>query len=291
MSGLPNNSNYLDFFPHALLTYKYNNKNDFSLSYSHGIDRPGYEDVNPFLYYVDPYSYRSGNPKLKPQYSNTIEFSYSYNKTLVATLYSNIVDGAYHLPFFQQNDVTKKNVNIPTNLGTVYNYGLKFFTPFVVAKWWSGNFNIDAGYQRYVAYPENGNLNKGTQDILLSTEHKFVIGNGLLAELSGKYESPTFYGISQYKAQFQVDGGLSQQLFNKRGSLKLGITDIFNTLRDRSHTTYQNLDIYITDKKESQIIRLAFSYRFGKTTVKTVRVHNTGNDDEQSRTKSSVLPQ
>jgi len=235
---------------------------------------------------MDPYDYRSGNPKLKPQYSNTIELSYSYNKKLVATLYSNIIDGAYHLNFFEQNDATKRNVTIRKNLGTIYNYGVKFFTPFVVANWWSGDFSVDAGYQRYVAYPENGTLNKGTQDILLFTEHKFVISNGLSAEVSGKYESPNFYGISQNKAQFQVDGGLSQLIFNKRGSLRLTATDIFNTLRDRSHTNYQNLDISLIDKKESQVVRLTFTYRFGKNAVKTT-TRRTGNEEEQSRTSSS----
>ncbi|HWZ16644.1 MAG TPA: TonB-dependent receptor [Mucilaginibacter sp.] len=281
------NNSYLDFFPQALLTYKYDDKREFSISYSRGIARPAYEDVNPFLYYIDPYDYRSGNPYLKPQYSDNIELSYNYKKAFLVTLYSLTIHNAYDLNFFEQNDASKVNITIRKNLGTIYNYGLKFFAPVRFTGWWNGNFSIDAAYQRYVAYPVNGNLNKGTPDINFSSTQQFIISNTLSAELSGKYESPNFYGISQFKTNYRVDAGLSKQLFNKRASLKLSGADIFNTLRDRSQTNYQNLNISIMDKKESQVARLTFTYRFGRSSVKDASIHNTGNEEEQKRTRSS----
>lgn len=281
------NSGYLDFFPQALLTYKYDDKRELSISYSRGIARPAYEDVNPFLYYVDPYDYRSGNPYLKPQYSDNIELSYNYKKIFLVTLYNETIHNAYDLNFFEQNDASKVNITIRKNLGIIYNYGLKFFAPVRFTSWWNGNFSVDAAYQRYVAYPVNGNLNKGTPDINFSSTQQVIISSTLSAELSGKYESPNFYGISQFKTNYRVDAGLSKQLFNKRASLKLAGTDIFNTLRDRSQTNYQNLNISIMDKKESQVARLTFTYRFGKSSIKEASVHNTGNEEEQKRTKPS----
>jgi iron complex outermembrane receptor protein len=281
------NNSYLDFFPQVLLTYKYDDKNEFSISYNRAIARPVYEDINPFLYYIDPYDYRSGNPYLKPQYSDNIELSYNYKKTFLFTLYSQILHNAYDLNFFEQNDASKVNITIRKNLGTIYNYGIKFFAPVRFTSWWNGNFSIDAAYQRYVAYPVNGNLNKGTPDINFSSTQQFIISNTLSAELSGKYESPNFYGISQFKTNYRVDAGLSKQLFNKRASLKLSGADIFNTLRDRSQVNYQNLNISIMDKKESQVARLTFTYRFGRSSVKEASIHSTGNEEEQKRTKSS----
>jgi iron complex outermembrane receptor protein len=281
------NSNYLDLFPRALLTYKYDEKNDFSISYNRGVARPAYEDINPFLYYVDPYDYRSGNPYLKPQYSDNIELSYNYNKTFLATLYSLTINNAYDLNFFEQNDATKIDIIIRKNLGTIYNYGIRFFEPVRFTNRWNGSFSIDAAYQRYVAYPANGNLDKGTPDINFSTTQQFVISNTLSADLLAKYESPNFYGISQFKTNYFVNAGLSKQLFNKRASLKLSVADIFNTLRDRSQTNYQNLNISIMDKKESQVARLTFTYHFGKSSVKEASIHTTGNEEEQKRMKSS----
>jgi len=277
------NSNYLDLFPNVMLIYKYNNENEFSLSYNRRITRPLYEDLNPFLYYTDPYDYRAGNPYLKPQYSNTVELSYNYNKTLVTTLYSSIVNNADDFNVFEQNDTTKVNITTKKNLGNIYNYGIRFFAPVVFTNWWSGNFLADASYQRYIVYPRNGNLNKGTQDVIFSSTQHFILSNSLTAEVSGKYESPTFYGVSGYKAQFHVDAAVSQQLFEKRGSLKLSAFDIFNTLRDRLYTNYHDLNMSIVDKKESQMVRLTFTYRFGKTSVKAAAGHTTLNKDEQKR--------
>ncbi|MDB5131081.1 MAG: hypothetical protein JWR02_830 [Mucilaginibacter sp.] len=281
------NSSYIDLFPQILLVYSYDDKRDLSISYNRGIARPAYEDVNPFLYYVDPYDYRSGNPYLKPQYSDNIELSYNYKKTFLATLYSQTIHNAYDLNFFEQNDATKVNITIRKNLGTIYNYGLRFFAPVRFTSWWNGSFLIDAAYQRYVAYPANGNLNKGTPDIIVSSIQQFVISNTLSADVSGKYESPNFYGISQFKTNYRIDGGVSKQLFNKRASLKLSAADIFNTLRDRSQTNYQNLNISIMDKKESQMARLTFTYRIGRSSIKEAAVHTTGNEEEQKRMKPS----
>jgi hypothetical protein len=134
-----------------------------------------------------------------------------------------------------------------------------------------------------VAYPQNGNLNKGAQDIIFNTIQSFKLGKGVNASITGVYESPNFYGINQNKAQYRVDAGLGTQLFNKRGSLRLSVIDVFNTLKDRAQTNYQNINQTIVDKKESQVARLTFSYRFGKTTVKAAADHRTGNEEEQKR--------
>jgi hypothetical protein len=278
------NSNYIDLFPHALLTYKYDEKHDFSLAYNRGIQRPSYEDLNPFLYYVDLYDYRAGNQYLKPQYTNLIELSYSYDKSFTATLYGSIIGNAYNFPFYEQSDSSKVNITTYKNLGTVYNYGIKIFEPVALTNWWNADFFMDASYQRYVAYPENGKLNKGAQDIIFDINQHFIISKTVLLDLVGHYESPTFYGVNQFKATYHIDAGISKQLFKKRGSLKLNASDIFNTIRDRSYTNYQNLNITGTDKKESQIVRLTFTYNFGKTSVKAAPSHDTGNEDEQKRT-------
>src|SRR6202000_843926 len=96
------------------------------------------------------------------------------------------------------------------------------------------------------------------------------------------YESPTFYGISQYKSVYNVDADISTQLFNKKATLKLSVLDIFDTIRDRAHSDYQNLNLTIVDKTESRITKLSFIYRFGKSSVKAIK-HDAANADEQSR--------
>ncbi len=278
-------NNYVNIFPSALLTYQKDDKNQLSFSYSRGITRPDYALLNPFLYYIDRYDYRSGNPYLKPSYANTIELSYNYNQTLTATLYSNVTNNAYDFLVYDQNDTTKVNVSTNKNFGDIYSYGVRFFAPVTFTSWWNANFNVDAAYQRYVAYPSIGNLDKGTQDIVFTSTQDFIITKTLSAQIYGYYETPSFYGVVQYKSNYYVNAGLSQQLFNKRGSLKLAVSDIFNTQRDRGRSDYDGLDYSVVDKRETQVARLTFTYRFGKISVKNV-THHTGNEDEQKRTAS-----
>ncbi|MDB5009504.1 MAG: hypothetical protein JWQ06_293, partial [Mucilaginibacter sp.] len=223
------NKSYLNFFPQVQLVYQYDKKNEFTLSFNRGIQRPLYTDLNPFLYYADLYDYRAGNPSLLPAYSNSIQLSHSYNKALITTLYAQITSGFYGFNDFQQNDSTKVNISTTQNFGTYSVYGLKFFAPVDITIWWSAGFLMDASYQRIKAYAVNGNLNKGTQYIELSTNQKFNISNTIAAEVVGRYESPTFYGINQFKANYNVDVGISKQLFSKKASLKLSVSDIFNT--------------------------------------------------------------
>lgn len=279
--------NYLDLFPQALITYNASEKNVFSLSYNRGIRRPEYQLINPFLYYVDLYDFGSGNQFLKPEYTNSAELSYNYDQKYLFTLYTHIVSDAYEFLNYQQNDTTKVNVNKPINIGTIYNYGISISVPIEFTKWWQSDNSIDASYQRYVAYPQNGNLNKGGQDIILSSSQKFTISKTVTAVLDARYESPTFYGISSFDAVYTLSGGVSAKILAGRGSLKLNASDIFNTEIYKQKINYQNLNLQFNEKVESQVVKLTFTYRFGKITLKSAAAHHPGNEDEQRRTKET----
>jgi iron complex outermembrane receptor protein len=276
------NKDYFNLFPGFTLVYKYNEKNDFTLSYNRGIERPAYADINPFLYYVDLYDYRSGNPNLRPNYSNNIELSHSYNSTLITTLYAHITTDFYGFNDYVQNDATKVDLTTKKNFGTYSAYGLKFSAPVDFTNWWNANFLLDAAYERIKAYPQNGNLNKGTQDIQFSSVQNFIINNTITAELSGTYYSPTFYGISRFKSYNRVDVGIAKQLFDKKASIKLGVDDLFDTWRDRGYSNYQNLNLNIVDKVETRFVKLSFVYHFGKSSVKSIK-HQNANEEEQKR--------
>lgn len=274
---------FFDLVPHVALTWSKDDKNEYTISYNRGSTRPAYEEINPFLYYVDLYDYRSGNPYLKPEYADNIELTHVFNKIITTTLYASFVSNSYEFGFYKQNDTTKVNILTHTNFGKINNYGIRFSAPAVIRPWWTADFHADISYQRYIAYPENGNMNKGTQDVILNMLNTFKISPRVTATLSGDYESPTFYGITQNKTRYKVNAGIGTQLFNKRGTLRLNVEDIFNTDRDNTYTNYQNLNLTVRDKKETQVGRLTFTYRFGKTTVKAAKVHHTGDEEEQKR--------
>jgi len=279
-----NENNYFNLFPQVQFNYEVDKKNVLNLSYNRGIQRPDYQAINPFLSYTDLYDYVAGNPNLKPEYTNSIQLSHTYNDKFITALYYNVTNDAYDFPIYEQNDSSKVNITIKRNFGRIFVYGATFYAPVQFNNWWSGSFSLDAMYQRYTAYAIYGNFSRGMQDIIFNTTQNFTLSSTIAAELSGMYETPTLYGINELKQQYTVNAGIGKQVFNKRGNLKLSVIDIFNSDRYRYNVRYQNVDLTGIDKRETRRVMINFTYRFGKTSVKSASKHNTGSDDEQRRT-------
>lgn len=74
--------NYNGLFPTVYLQYKLDTAGNqqISLNYGRRIDRPYYEDLNPFLAPLDKFTYYTGNPFLRPAYTQNIELSHTYKK-------------------------------------------------------------------------------------------------------------------------------------------------------------------------------------------------------------------
>ena len=85
-------NSYNSFFPTMYVSYGANKSNQFGLSFGRRIDRPAYQELNPFMFFIDKYTYGSGNPYLKPQYSNNMEFTHIYKGKLTTTLNYGITD-------------------------------------------------------------------------------------------------------------------------------------------------------------------------------------------------------
>ncbi|TSD67794.1 TonB-dependent receptor [Inquilinus sp. KBS0705] len=281
-------NHYFNLFPSATLTYHKNDKNDFSLLISRGLERPDYEKLNPFLYFLDLYTYQSGNPYLKPEYVTTATIGYTYNQSISVSLYGSHNNGS-KLPFYIQNDSSGINILTTRNLGTITTYGIKLDLPVTFTPWWGNNFAIDASHQQYKAFIQNGNLNQGVIDVVFTGRQDFKISKSISASFLTHYETPTWYGINHFKASYSFDTEIGKSVLNKRGKLSFSVRDIFNTVRDRYHTDYQNnnLSQIIKFESRSQQFRLNFSYNFGKTTVKSAPKRDIGNEDEQARMKTT----
>ena len=84
---------YTDVFPSAAVTFNKNPKQPWSLSYSRRIDRPAYQDLNPFEFKLDEYLFMKGNINLRPQYTNSFGLSHiTKNRINIALNYSHVKD-------------------------------------------------------------------------------------------------------------------------------------------------------------------------------------------------------
>src|SRR5690606_7640582 len=85
--GEVNNQNYFDLFPSASFHYTINDNNGIGLSYSRSIERPRYQSLNPFRYYITERNFNGGNPNLVPAIEDKITLTYDYKNKLFFELY------------------------------------------------------------------------------------------------------------------------------------------------------------------------------------------------------------
>ncbi|HEX4851782.1 MAG TPA: TonB-dependent receptor, partial [Puia sp.] len=116
-------TSYVQLFPTFYLSYALTDKDQFTFSYGRRIDRPNYQDMNPFQYFLDQYTYRQGNPNLKPQFSHNIELSYNFKGELNITANYTIIDDVIN-DIIKQNDSTKVTYQTKENVARQTNIGL-----------------------------------------------------------------------------------------------------------------------------------------------------------------------
>ena len=125
---------YLSIFPTVYISYQASEKNQFVLNYGRRIDRPAYQDLNPFLFFLDQYTYQAGNPYLQPQFTQNIELSHTYNSFLTTTLNYSFTKDFFSETFEQSGHAT---IVRNGNIGQRQNAGLAISAQITVRKWWT----------------------------------------------------------------------------------------------------------------------------------------------------------
>jgi iron complex outermembrane recepter protein len=275
---------YLDFFPSLFINHTINDKNEMSFSYSRRIDRPQYDNLNPFVYHLDPYTYQKGNPYLKPQYTNNFEFNYTYNKITTLTLgYSRTTDVITQIP--GTDPATKVAFVTQQNLQVQNAFNANLYSNYTITKWWTGDVNATGFYLGFKSNGlEGGNLNRGQAAFQLRTTQTFIPVKGYKLEVSSNYQSALTYGLFYVKPQYSTDAGISHSFADKKANIKFSVSDIFNTRRNDVTSNYQSINLDIHQKRDSQVARVTFTYNFGNNKIKA-RQHQTGADDEKGRVK------
>lgn len=274
---------YTDLFPSLSLSQNFNADNILNFSYSRKINRPNYQNLNPFIFYLDQYTYNQGNPNLKPEYSNNLEMSYLFKQKFSAALaYSRTTDVITQI--LLQNEAKKSIYQTFLNLASEEVVSLTLTFPVKLTKWWNMNNNV-LGYYKQIKAPDlNGaDLNSKQLSGNLYAQNNFTISKLVTADLSASFSTPQIEGAFKAKSMFSSDAGVRYNFPNKMGNLKLSVSDIFHTQKARISSTLTGNSYNLEQWGTSTSARLSFTYRFGKMTVKSARNRNTGLDDEQKR--------
>jgi len=275
--------NYGSLFPTAYISFKASEKHQFSLNYGRRIDRPAYQDLNPFLFFLDQYTYQAGNPYLQPQFTHNIELAHTYNSFLTTTLnYSDTRN--FFTETFQQDD--HATIVRRGNIGHRQNAGIAVSAQLHPTKWWTSILYTNLNYSKFTGVLYGEELNVEAANLLLNMNNQFTIKNGWGAEISGWYRSKGVEGQLKLDPMGAASAAVSKKLLKDKASLKLSIRDIFYTQQAKGSINFQQTEATFHNLRDSRQVSVSFSYRFGKPLKGAPGRRNNGAGDEQSRVKT-----
>jgi len=271
---------YTEFYPSAFLTYKPSDKNQFQLSYSRRVDRPGLSQVNPIREWSTPLISSLGNPTLVPQFTDSYELNYTrrleHGSITSGVFYRSIQDEINRLVLIDRIDLNKLILTYG-NFDNTSAYGLEVSGNYDPFKWWSinGSFDLYQQTQRGQAERLPADLPNPTKDDIVlekvetdNTAWNLRMNNSLKATDKLTFQVFGFYRganndlqISS-KPMYFINTGARYSFADGKGTLSLNFNDVFNTMRFAFDGTLP----YVQNGRfnwESQNVYAGISYRFG----------------------------
>lgn len=281
--------NYGSLFPSAFVTYQADSNNAFTLRLGRRIDRPQFQNLNPFLVTINKYTFEGGNPYIRPQYTWNIELVHTFRQLLSTSIsYSFLKDYFSQIFVIDSNSSNvNKNIIIYTrgNVGSFKSLAANLTLQLPVRKWW----NL-TGIIVYTHKTINGTvwapIRAMVNQVNISLSNQFQFKKGWAAEMGGYYQSNSQIDLQEkLTPQGEFGAGISKQLMKNRVTVRLTIRDIFYTQNYSGYSRFENADEPFNIKWDSRVVRIAFTWRFGRA-MKTIRrsAGSAGEETERAGT-------
>lgn len=277
--------NYTNFFPFFAVNVKPSTAHNFSLSYSRRIDRPAYQNLNPFIYLLDELSFWQGNPFLKPQLSHRALLQYVYKSNTILGLSYTHTDN-FSVEVTDTVDQTKI-VMVPRNLGVQQHLALTLTQTLSPAKWWNMTFNGTLfGLYNKIDFGADRKLDLKQIAGRVSLQQTFKLPYKLNGEIISFYNSKRLAGANQFaNPTSQVDLGIQRNFMDNKASLRLVFSDIYKGSKANSIQSVAGLYINNYSYFETRQVKLNFSYRFASGNNKGPRSRSSALENENGRIK------
>ncbi|WPO82539.1 outer membrane beta-barrel family protein [Chryseobacterium sp. JJR-5R] len=258
-NGFGNSYHYGQWFPSAYVSYK-KDKNIFSLSYSRRINRPGMSNLNPFLWYSNPYSYSSGNPLLTPSYINNLELAYTFNNRLTASIYYLKTKNAFGQVSFQDG---LSQISTYLNYYNNHSSGLNISYTDTFFKCWESSVSANAAYQDSDMFGINAQNQKGIS-VSYSVNNTVTLNKNKTAAFFLNYEQNLPYrNVNYYFQNFSnLSSGFKISLMEKQLQINATVTNIF-AQRSRGSIYFADSVQHMNNYWDGRSFRLSVNYTFG----------------------------
>jgi outer membrane receptor protein involved in Fe transport len=301
----------LQLFPSVFLTYKINEEDNLQLSFTRRINRPNFFQLIPFPDFSDSLNLSRGNPNLKPEFNNSLEINYqnilSKGHNILISAYYKRSTNLITRYLFQEYDpaLYRDTVIVSTfqNANSSTAYGMEFT---VKNTFWK-IVELTSNLNFYNSIVDATNVQAGLENeqftYFIKENLSLKLPENFTVQLNGSYQSRTAFSIDGGGSGFGgggrgggggggpwggttntaqgytipvwfVDFSIRKDLWKRTASITLSVQDIFRSRRNGSYTE----SLYFTQetwrRRDPQLVRLNFSYRFGKFDVSLFRRKN-----------------
>ena len=270
---------YWQLYPTLHLSYKISDLQSAQVSYSRRVHRPHMWDLNPYMDIREDNQMSFGNPNLDPEYTNAFEVSYNLGVgkvNLFTSLYyrqtnnmitrygftwcaDSVARYAWWEPYNPQYDGYRASTSF--NLNTGYNYGMEFIFDWQIFPWWKINISLNL-YQNHI---DGDSLLHNQSAESFQASGKFssfmTLPRDWTIQLSGQYWAPWLDLQTKMDPSYWVDLAVKKDVFNKRGTINLRVSDVLCT-GGWGHTTYsRTFNRVMKSRRLSPVVTVGFSWK------------------------------
>jgi iron complex outermembrane recepter protein len=252
---------YVDLFPNFQLNQKVSENYEINYSYSKRINRPNYSRLNPFLFYLDPYTYIVGNPDLEAE----ITSSYGINQTLFGKYmlmlnYSRTKGATAEYP---RTDMETGQAIITTaNTNHRDSYSATLVVPVEITSFWNAENTAVVNQINFDIPYEEGVVENDVLYYSLQSNHRISLPWDLSLELNANYSGPMAFGVATIGELWFLDAGLKKSFLNERLDLTVKATDIFAGQQINVESEYPGSTFRLSQHFFTQGVSFNLRYKF-----------------------------
>jgi hypothetical protein len=258
-----NTRHYTNLFPSVFVSQKVSKDYQLTYNYSRRINRPRYEALNPFIFYLDPYTWATGNPYLRPQFTHSFQVTQVFKSTYNLTLaYAVTNDFIAEIPV--QDVETSTTVFGQRNVDQFKNLSATLVAPLKITSYWDISNNLSASHQDYTIALEGKPLRNEQFFFYAQSTHNIQLPKKIRAELNLGYQGPLAYGLYKIAGNWGIDLGFKRSFLADKLDLSLNATDLFRTRRIIGKANFNGNINEFDQYFAQQSVRVNLRYRFNK---------------------------
>ncbi|GGG24253.1 TonB-dependent receptor [Dokdonia pacifica] len=278
-----NENDYLRLFPTFYLAYAKSDNHNFTFNYGKRVNRPRFNDLNPFRFFINSNSFSEGNPFLQPSFTDSFNFTYAYKRSLRTSAFFRITNDNFGIVF---NSDTENNAQVITrqNYSKEYYYGIGESYSFNKISWWQSMSSVYLlGSKTELLETINAEVQNGVR-LYFTTNNAFSLSKTTKFEANFWYSSSHKRGLNDTGETFSLNLGFKQSFLNKDLQLAVLVNDVFNQgFLNNNRSIINGVEQVGDFNYSSRFARVSLSYSFGNKKIR-VRGRGFGNEEEKGRT-------